>query len=384
MGWENAYFYRPPSPPVKDPGMNASPFPVRWPPGYRRLAESLGPGSPLLRMGEPSPDEGRPDPDALPDPTGDRRLRPLPFLVRKHPDRALVLASGRCFFYCRFCFRRADPLHRGLAPSRADWDRIASWLRDHPEVREVILSGGDPLTLPDRSLARIARLLRTIPHLRGWRIHTRAPVVLPRRVTPRLFASIRGELPVRVVIHADHPTEIRAGVREAVQGFLQAGIPVENQAVLLRGVNDRPGVLGLLFRRLQEIGVGLRYLHHPDRAPGNGPFRVSIRQGLAAYREAARAIPDPPPYVVDLPNGAGKAPVEDLIPVAREARGTRTRTRYRWVRPGDWSAVVPDDRFEWWDVWEDGRNQPPGDREQACSGTFPNHRLKYTPRKDER
>ena len=332
--------------------MSASTFPVRWPRGYRALAESLGPGSPLLRMGEPSPGETRPDPDALPDPTGDQRLRPLPFLVRKHPDRALVLASGRCFFYCRFCFRRADPLHRGLTPSRGDWDRIASWLRAHPEVREVILSGGDPLALPDRLLSRIARLLETIPHLRGWRIHTRAPVVVPGRVTPRLLAAVQGSLPVRVVIHADHPAEIRDGVRAAVQGFQQAGIPVENQAVLLGGVNDRPDVLGLLFRRLHDAGVGLRYLHHPDRVPGNRPFRVSIRRGLAVYRGAARAVPDPPPYVVDLPNGAGKAPAEGLLPVAREARGAHTRIRYRWVRPENWSAVVPDTRYEWWDVWE--------------------------------
>ncbi len=335
--------------------MSPSRFPVRWPPGYRALAESLGLGSPLLRMGDPLPGEALPDPDALPDPTGDGLLRPIPFLVRKHPDRALVLVTGRCFFYCRFCFRRADPLHRGVAPSRGDWDRIASWLRAHPEVREVILSGGDPLTLPDRTLAGIARLLGTVPHLAGWRIHTRAPVVLPRRVTPRLLASIRSGPPVRVVIHADHPAEIRPAVLDAVRALREAGIPVENQAVLLRGVNDRPAVLGLLFRRLRDAGVGLRYLHHPDRAPGNAPFRVTIRQGLAAYREAARAVPDPPPYVVDLPNGAGKAPVERLVPVAREARGTRARTRYRWVRPEGWSAVVPDTRYEWWDIWEERR-----------------------------
>ncbi|WP_169709506.1 KamA family radical SAM protein [Deferrisoma camini] len=339
----------------KEPELNT--FPVRWPREYRRLAEALGRGSPLLAMGEPDPAGEGPDPDALADPTGEQGLMPVPFLVRKHPDRVVVLAASRCFLYCRFCFRRGGEAHRS-GPGPEAWNRICAWLERHPEVGEVILSGGDPLTLPDRVLAGIGRRLGRISHVRQWRVHTRAPVVVPRRVGAGLAEALASGPPCRVVIHANHPAEARPALEGAVERLRTAGVPVENQAVLLRGINDSAPVLADLVRRLEGMGVGLRYLHHPDRAPGTGRFWVSLREGLGTVRRAEALLGRSIRYVVDLPTGHGKVPVSGLAPVAEERRGRRRRVRYRWARPAGWPGVAPGRTAEWWDVWEPRKPGP--------------------------
>ena len=296
--------HRAPSPP---------PFPEAWPPEYLALAQSLGPRSPLLRLGTPHPSEADPDPEALADPTAEARFTPVPFVVRKHPDRAVVLATSACFFYCRFCFRRGTPPGEAREPSEVDWERVFRWLEGEPEVEEVILSGGDPLTLSDERLAQVGRRLAGLPHLRRWRLHTRAPVVAPARVTARLVAALASvPLPLRVVVHAAHPAEVRPAFVEAVARLQGAGIPVLDQTVLLAGVNDDPAVLADLFTRLGAAGVEPYYLHHPDPAPGNARFRVTPARGLALCREAEALLGRPlPPYVIDLPDGSGKVRVED-------------------------------------------------------------------------
>lgn len=337
----------PPTSPAPPPA--PAPFPPRWTRAYHRLAEREGPGGALLAMGEPHETEGLADPDGWADPTGDRRLRPLPQLVQKHANRVVVLAAARCFFRCRFCFRRADPTP---TPQPADWAAVVAWCRAHPGVEEVILSGGDPLTLPDRRLAAIGHALAGVSSVRRWRLHTRAPVVLPRRVSPGLVAALTGvSLPLRIVLHANHPHEITPEVTAAVAALAASGAEVGAQSVLLAGVNDRPEVLRDLFKALAAAGARPYYLHHPDRAPGNGRFRVTLARGLALYRAAEELSPAPlPPYVLDLPNGAGKCPVEALTPVARASAPDRTKVR--WVRPQGWDSVVQDQEFTWWDVAE--------------------------------
>ena len=297
------------------------------------------------------------DADSLEDPTGDRRLRPLPFLVRKHADRAVVLASSRCFSYCRFCFRRGEVLQD---PTPAHWRAILSWLAETPEVTEAILSGGDPLTLPDDRLREIAGWFEAIPHLERWRIHTRAPVLSSSRITEGLVRALRSRLPLRVVIHANQPSELSAASLRAVRTLQAEGIPVLNQSVLLAGVNDRAPVLAALNARLAQAGVRPYYLHHPDRVAGTSGFRVSVARGLQVYRDLLQVAPSAdeggttPPYVLDLPNGAGKCRTEDLLPIAEERGAAGRRVRYRWVRPTGWDSVVQDREFEWWDVWERG------------------------------
>ncbi len=337
--------------------MPPAPFPERAPRPYRRWIETLGPDHPAARVVLRRPDETGPDPDALDDPTGDRRLRPAPRIVQKHPDRVVLLAADRCFAHCRYCFRRTDSASR--QPDR-DLRHALEWIAGQPGIREVILSGGDPLTLPDRRLAGVGGALARIPHVAAWRIHTRAPVVAPARVTPGLAATLGSDPPARVVLHLAHPAELRPAVAGAVARLAAVGVTVENQTVLLRGVNDDPAVLTDLFDRLADLGVSTRYLHHPDRVRGNRAFRVSLRRGLAVHRAlAARDRRPAPPYVVDLPNGAGKVPVAELAAVGEQRARGRRRLRYRWTRPPRWAAVVPDRTFTWWDVWEPARGDPP-------------------------
>jgi lysine 2,3-aminomutase len=300
-------------------------------------------------MGARHPSESLPDPEALADPTGEGRFQPLPFLVRKHRNRAVVLAASRCFFYCRFCFRRGTTERRGAGPR--DWQRIADWLGQTPDVREVILSGGDPLTLSDANLKAIARLLASVPSLQCWRIHTRAPVTYPDRVTESCIEALNTRLPLRVAIHVNHPAELRPSLLRAVKRFQRAGVPVLNQTVLLAGVNDDSAVLAELFRRLTGEGVTPYYLHHPDRAPGNSLFRISLRRGRRIYEEL-RAKDPAPAYVLDLPNGAGKCAVEGLWPVAEERGPRGRRLRYRWTRPADWDSLAREEWAEFWDIWE--------------------------------
>ena len=335
-------------------------FPVRWPREYRALALSLGPGNPLLRMGSRDPTEALADPEALGDPTGEVPFQPVPFVVRKHRNRAVVLAASRCFFYCRFCFRRGSAFARAHRPGRQDWEEILLWLRRNPEVTEVILTGGDPLTLSNARLKEIAERLAMVPSLQRWRIHTRAPVTFPKRVTEELLNSMASALPLRIALHVNHPAEVRPAFRGAVQRFREAGIPVLNQTVLLAGVNDDVRVLSDLFRRLAQEGVAPHYLHHPDRAPGNGVFRLSVERGLRLYRGLEEFIGPSergaiPPYVLDLPNGAGKCRVQSLRPVARERAPQGRRLRYRWVRPPGWDSLAREEACEFWDVWERGR-----------------------------
>lgn len=323
-------------------------FDERWPSEYRRIAEGA---PPLLRAGRRSPDEELPDPDALADPTGEAGTTPLPYLLRKYPDRALLLVTGRCHFHCRFCFRRGAPPRHDLTD--AELDAACEWFAEHPETREAILSGGDPLTLDDARLARILARLAEIPTLERLRLHTRAPVTVPERIGAAFLRAASGAgKPVRLVLHPIHPAEFRPALFMALGRLTRAGVGLGAQAVLLRGVNDDPATLQKLFRTLADEGVAPHYLHHPDRAAGNRGFRLSLSRGLSLYRAFQRAAaasgrPDAvPPYVIDLPNGAGKAPVGALRPVAeRRESGTR-RVRYRWDG-GETRRV-----FEWWDIAE--------------------------------
>jgi lysine 2,3-aminomutase len=179
----------------------------------------------------------------------------------------------------------------------------------------VILSGGDPLVLTDAALGDIVKRLSSFPQLDRLRVHTRAPVHDPARVTPDLAAALGSALPKWIVLHFDHPREVTAETRRVVDTFLGAGMPVLNQSVLLAGVNDDPATLEALCRALVCERIKPYYLHHPDRVPGGAGFWVEIDRGLAIYRELRRRLgggPALPAYVIDLPDGSGKVPVESL------------------------------------------------------------------------
>lgn len=288
-------------------------FPVQWPRYYLALAEQHGPDSAVARMGKPQLSELAQDAGDIADPIADQRQRPVPFVVQKHADRVIILTTKKCHFYCRFCFRREEPVARAMEPTDADWETIFDFLRANPLIKEPILSGGDPLTLSDERLAWVRANLERIPSVTHWRIHSRAPVHYPARITPALAEALQGPLPLRLMCHFNHADELTAASLAGVQRLQAAGITVGNQTVLLNGVNNTVAAQTALWQGLAAIGVGAHHLHHPDRVTGNAPFRVTIADGLALYGELCAALDvKPPSYVLDLPDGRGKVPVRDL------------------------------------------------------------------------
>ena len=275
------------------------------------LIDPADPADPIAAQFVPSAAELEAAGDDQPDPIGDERWSPLPGLVHRYPDRVLLKPILTCPVYCRFCFRR-EQVGKGngvLAP--AALDRAFAYIAEHPEIWEVIVTGGDPFLLSPRRIAAIVRRLEAIPHLAVIRFHTRVPVVEPRRVGAALVAALAAEKALYVVVHANHPRELTPAMREAVGRLLRAGIPLLSQSVLLRGVNDDAAVLEALFRGLVAMRVKPYYLHHPDLARGTGHFRLGIDEGqrlVGALRVRVSGLCQPS-YVLDIPGGYGKVPV---------------------------------------------------------------------------
>jgi len=280
-------------------------FPVRVPRGY--VGDARDPEDPRLLMALPSAEELRPDAGDREDPVGDLARSPLPWVVQKHEDRLLVLLTKRCHLTCRYCFRRNHEPGAHEDPTTEEWQAVLEFVR-RSAASELILSGGDPLAVRDERLFEIVDAGRG----KTIRIHTRAPIALPSRVTPELVAGLRARAPVWLLVHVNHAVELGPEVEAALGRLVDGGLPVLNQAVLLAGVNDDVDVLAELSRRLVALRVYPYYLHHPDHAAGNAHFRVDPRRGLALM-EALRARVSGiglPAYVVDLPDGSGKIPVE--------------------------------------------------------------------------
>lgn len=273
------------------------------------------PNDPILLMTVPQERELRFSPEELRDPIGDETKSPVPFLTHRYPDRVLVYATFFCSSYCRFCFRRFKTGQANPGPSAEDRIQIKMYLINHPEVEEVILTGGDPLTLLDSQLEEWFALIRSIPTIRRIRIHTRVPVNLPSRITKRLIELVHKYSdtthPINIVTHFNHPTEIAEENVIAIAKLIDAGIVVRNQSVLLRGVNDDPKILEQLFKRLVDIRVVPYYLHQLDLAKGTNHFRVPIERGIEIMRTLQGNVTGIalPRYVLDLPNGKGKIPI---------------------------------------------------------------------------
>ena len=278
-------------------------------PAVRALIER--PDDPIGRQFIPDPAELDPAPHERADPIGDDALSPLPGVVHRYPDRALLKPLLVCPVYCRFCFRREHVGPGGGLLSDAELEAAYAWFRAHPAVREVILTGGDPLMLSPRRLGAILRALAAIPHIELLRIHTRVPVADPGRVTAALAAAMEGDVPVWLVLHANHAREFTADAMAALRRIGAAGVPLLGQSVLLRGVNDSAQALEDLFRAMLRARVKPYYLHHLDPAPGTARFAVPIAEGqriLRALRGRVTGLAWPT-YVLDIPGGHGKVPV---------------------------------------------------------------------------
>ncbi|MGQ9654873.1 MAG: KamA family radical SAM protein [Thermodesulfobacteriota bacterium] len=250
------------------------------------------------------------DTAGMEDPLDEERLSPVPNLVHRYPDRVLFLVSHRCATYCRFCNRKRK-IGLSFLVNDATIGQGLDYIARHPEVRDVLLSGGDPLLLEDSFLDRLLSALRAIPHVEIIRIGSRVPCTLPHRITPSLCRTLRRHHPLYVSTHFNHPWELTPEAKKACSRLVDHGIPVGNQTVLLRGVNDDPVVLAELMRGLAVARVKPYYLFHPDPVKGTSHFRMSIPEGLKIMDALLRSVPRlcVPDYVVDLPRGGGKVPL---------------------------------------------------------------------------
>ena len=269
------------------------------------------PAGPIGRQFIPHPDELLTAPHEHPDPIGDDRLSPVPGVVHRYADRALLKPLLICPTYCRFCFRREHVGPDGGLLTDAQLTAAYAWFRAHPAVREVILTGGDPLMLSPRRLGAILAALNAIPHIELIRIHTRVPVADPARVSPALATAFQSAAPVWMVVHVNHADELTPDAVAALNAIRAVGVPLLSQSVLLRGVNDSAAALAALFRALLRARVKPYYLHQLDPAPGTARFAVPMAEGQAILRQLRGRLTGLawPTYVIDIPGGHGKVPV---------------------------------------------------------------------------
>jgi len=285
-------------------------FPARVTPYYLDLSDLSDPTDPILRQCLPDAAELAPD-DGTADPFDEARLSPVPGVVQRFPDRVLVLVSSFCATNCRHCTRRHTLGRQATVRSAADVRRATAWLRASPQVREVILSGGDPLLLSDAALLRLVRAFAALPQLDAIRIGTRAPVVLPMRITPELARALARIRRVWVNTQFNHVREITPEATAACCRLVEAGVPVSNQSVLLRGVNDSVDDMVALCAGLQRIRVRPYYVFVCDPVAGTAHLRTSRAQARAIARGVAARLGGlaMPRFVRDLPGAPGKVGV---------------------------------------------------------------------------
>jgi lysine 2,3-aminomutase len=291
----------------------AARYAVAITPALAKLIDKNDPNDPIARQFVPDAAELETLPEERADPIGDLAHSPVEGLVHRYPDRVLLKPLHVCPVYCRFCFRREMVGPEGLGTLTPEQlDACFVYIAAHPEIWEVILTGGDPLILAPRRLTQIMRRLDTIPHVKVIRVHTRAPVADPGLIDDDLIAALKSSgKTLYVGVHANHPRELTAQARTSLARLADAGIPLLSQTVLLRGVNDDPQTMAELMRALVETRVRPYYLHHPDLAPGTARFRVSIEEGRALMRALRGHLSGiaMPAYVLDIPGGHGKSPV---------------------------------------------------------------------------
>ena len=281
-------------------------------PAVAALIDPADPADPIGLQYLPSPEELEQAPNEKADPIGDGIHSPVKGIVHRYPDRLLLTATHACAVYCRFCFRRevvGPGGAGGLTP--AELDAALAYVAGHPEVWEVILTGGDPLVMSPRRIEDLVQRIADIPHVKILRVHTRLPVADPERVSEALVSALSGSrLRLAVGVHVNHPRELTPSADAALARLAGAGALLLSQTVLLRGVNDRVEILGELMRALVERGVRPYYLHHPDPAPGTARFRVSLAEGQALVRGLRGRYSGlcQPTYVLDIPGGFGKVP----------------------------------------------------------------------------
>lgn len=280
-------------------------------PHFFNLIHPTDPGCPIRRQVIPRIEETYTDPDDLMDPCGEDSHMPVPGLVHRYPDRVLFLVTDRCASYCRYCTR--SRVVSGVSDQKLEtqWDQAIDYLKKTPQVRDVLLSGGDPLLFSDGKLEKLLTRLRDIPHLQFLRIGSRIPIFLPQRITESFCQMLKKFHPLFLSIHTNHPQELTSEVKVALERLADAGVVMGNQSVLLKGVNDSVQVQKDLVQKLLMCRVRPYYLYQADLISGTKHLRTGINQGLDIIQglrghTTGYAIPQ---YVVDGPGGGGKIPL---------------------------------------------------------------------------
>ena len=304
-------------------------LPLAITPYYTSLLDKDNPNQPLRRTVVPVRDECVLSPGEAEDPLGEEHDSPVPGLVHRYPDRVLFLVTDFCFTYCRYCTRSRKVGNSGSYPSnKAQWERSIAYIESSPRVRDVLLSGGDPLTLSDERLEWLLSKLRGIRHVEVIRIGTKAPVVLPQRITPSLTRMLKRYHPLWISIHFTHPEELTPEVTQACERLANAGIPLGSQTVLLSGINDDIETMRRLFQGLLQMRVRPYYLYQCDPILGSSHFRTRVEKGLGIIQglrghTSGYAVPS---YVIDAPGGGGKIPLLPEYLVGRDGEDLLLKT----------------------------------------------------------
>ena len=298
-------------------------FPLFVPREWAARIRPCDPADPLLLQVLTTPQEMNLVEGFSADPVGDLNSQSSPGLLQKYHGRSLMITTGACGIHCRYCFRRHFP-YQEAPKSPAAWEPALDQIASDSTISEVLLSGGDPLTLVDKSLTILVRKLEEIPHLKRLRIHTRMPVVIPQRVTVELLELLRStRLGVWIVLHINHPNEIDRATETALKSLRQSGATLLNQAVLLRGINDSVEVLQRLCERLVDQQILPYYLHQLDRVAGAAHFEVPVATGQALMAELRQRLPGyaVPRYVQEIAGQPCKTPIEDTSGINLSALG---------------------------------------------------------------
>jgi len=295
-------------------------LPAAVTPHYMGLVSAHDPDQAVRRMVIPTVYELRRCPGESDDPLGEEGQSPVHGLVHRYPDRVLLLATDFCSTYCRYCTRSRVVGHGDLTPNTARLEAAFAYIRSHPEIRDVLLSGGDPLTIPDDRLEWILSSLRAIPHVEIIRIGTKVPAVLPQRITPQLTRMLRKYHPLWMSLHFAHPNECCCETARACGMLADAGIPLGSQTVLLKGINDTVDTMKALMHGVMKMRVKPYYLYQCDPISGSQHFRTTVAKGIEIIRglrghTSGYAVPT---YVIDAPGGGGKIPIAPDYVAARD------------------------------------------------------------------
>ena len=290
-------------------------------PYFFNLIDPVDENCPIRRQVVPRIEETSTAAWEMSDPCGEDDHSPVPGLVHRYPDRVLFLVTDRCASYCRYCTRSRLVSNASGYDFHPEYDKQIAYIAEHPEIRDVLLSGGDPLLLSDEKLENLLGRLRAIPHVEFLRIGTRIPVFLPQRITPGLCALLKKFHPLFISVHSNHPRELTTEVRDALGRLADVGIPLGNQSVLLKHVNDDVDVMKAHVQKLLMCRVKPYYIYQCDLITGSAHLRTSVRQGLEIMEKlrghtTGYAVPT---YVIDAPGGGGKVPVNPEYVLCRNA-----------------------------------------------------------------